>query len=61
VLSEADYGAALRAKLEEEVLEAQAAGDGDALIGELADVVEVMEALMAVEGMSWAQVRAVQE
>jgi predicted house-cleaning noncanonical NTP pyrophosphatase (MazG superfamily) len=60
VLSEGDYAQALRAKLVEEALEAQAAGDRDALIGELADVVEVMEALMVAEGMSWAQVRAVQ-
>jgi phosphoribosyl-ATP pyrophosphohydrolase len=50
----------LKAKRVEAALEAQAAGDRDALIGELADVVEVMAALMAVEGMNWAQVRAVQ-
>ncbi len=55
VLDEAGYLAALRAKLVEEAEEAQAAPDGQ-LRSELADVLEVLQALAAAHGMSWEDV-----
>ena len=57
VLDQAGYLAALRAKLVEEAEEAQAAPDGQ-LRSELADVLEVLQALAAAYGMSWADVVA---
>jgi predicted house-cleaning noncanonical NTP pyrophosphatase (MazG superfamily) len=57
VLDQAGYLAALRAKLMEEAGEAQAAPDGQ-LRSELADVLEVLEALAAAHGMSWEDVVA---
>ena len=57
VLDQAGYLAALRAKLMEEAGEAQAAPDGQ-LRSELADVLEVLRALAAAHGMSWADVVA---
>jgi predicted house-cleaning noncanonical NTP pyrophosphatase (MazG superfamily) len=57
VLDQAGYLAALRAKLMEEAGEAQAAPDGQ-LRSELADVLEVLRALAAAHGMSWADVAA---
>jgi predicted house-cleaning noncanonical NTP pyrophosphatase (MazG superfamily) len=55
VLDQAGYLAALRAKLMEEAEEAQAAPDGQ-LRSELADVLEVLQALAAAHGMSWEDV-----
>jgi predicted house-cleaning noncanonical NTP pyrophosphatase (MazG superfamily) len=57
VLDQAGYLAALRAKLMEEAGEAQAAPDGQ-LRSELADVLEVLQALAAAHGMSWEDVVA---
>ncbi len=58
-LSEEDYCRALRAKLVEEAREA-AEADIDHLVVELADVYEVMDALMACYGFSAEAVRAEQ-
>jgi predicted house-cleaning noncanonical NTP pyrophosphatase (MazG superfamily) len=55
VLDYAGYEAALRAKLLEEAHEAQAAPDGQ-LASELADVLEVLQALAAAHDMSWEDV-----
>jgi len=55
VLDRAGYQAALRTKLLEEAREAQAAPDGQ-LASELADVLEVLEALAAAHNMSWEDV-----
>ena len=55
VLDQAGYLAALRAKLLEEAGEAQAAPDGQ-LASELADVLEVLQALAAAHDMSWEDV-----
>jgi predicted house-cleaning noncanonical NTP pyrophosphatase (MazG superfamily) len=52
VLDDAGYEGALRAKLLEEAHEAQAAPDGQ-LASELADVLEVLQALAAAHHMSW--------
>jgi predicted house-cleaning noncanonical NTP pyrophosphatase (MazG superfamily) len=57
VLDQAGYQAALRAKLTEEAGEAQAAPDGQ-LRSELADVLEVLQALADAHGMSWEDVVA---
>jgi len=57
VLDQAAYLVALRAKLVEEAGEAQAAPDGQ-LRSELADVLEVLQALAAAHGMSWENVVA---
>ena len=55
VLDHAGYEAALRAKLLEEAHEAQAAPDGQ-LMPELADVLEVLQALAAAHDMRWEEV-----
>ena len=55
VLDQAGYEAALRAKLLEEAHEAQAAPDGQ-LASELADVLEVLQALAAAHDMGWEDV-----
>jgi predicted house-cleaning noncanonical NTP pyrophosphatase (MazG superfamily) len=55
VLDHAGYEAALRAKLLEEAHEAQAAPDGQ-LVSELADVLEVLQALAAAHDMGWEDV-----
>ena len=55
VLDQAGYLDALRAKLMEEAEEAQAASDKQ-LRSELADVLEVLQALAAAHGMSWEDV-----
>jgi predicted house-cleaning noncanonical NTP pyrophosphatase (MazG superfamily) len=57
VLDQAGYLAALRAKLMEEAGESQVAPDGQ-LRSELADVLEVLQALAAAHGMSWEDVAA---
>jgi predicted house-cleaning noncanonical NTP pyrophosphatase (MazG superfamily) len=57
VLDQAGYLTALRAKLIEEAEEAQAASDGQ-LRSELADVLEVLQALAAAQGLSWEDVVA---
>ncbi len=59
-MGEADYHRALRAKLVEEAREA-AAATGDNLIGELADVLEVVDAFCAAHGLDPARVRAAQD
>jgi predicted house-cleaning noncanonical NTP pyrophosphatase (MazG superfamily) len=55
VLDHAGYRAALRTKLLEEAHEAQAA-PGEHLASELADVLEVLQALAAAHGMSWEDI-----
>jgi predicted house-cleaning noncanonical NTP pyrophosphatase (MazG superfamily) len=50
-LDEAGYRAALLAKLQEEAAEATGAGEGEALVVELADLLEVVDALLASEGI----------
>ncbi len=57
VLDQAGYLAALRAKLIEEAEEARAAPDRQ-LRSELADVLEVLQALAVAHGMSWEDVVA---
>jgi predicted house-cleaning noncanonical NTP pyrophosphatase (MazG superfamily) len=57
VLDQAGYLAALRAKLIEEAEEAQAAPDRQ-LRSELADVLEVLQALAAAHGMNWEDIVA---
>jgi predicted house-cleaning noncanonical NTP pyrophosphatase (MazG superfamily) len=57
VLDQAAYLAELRAKLVEEAEEAQAASDSN-LRSELADVLEVLQALAAAHDMSWEDVVA---
>jgi predicted house-cleaning noncanonical NTP pyrophosphatase (MazG superfamily) len=57
VLDDAAYRAALLAKLVEEAREASDAVPAG-LPGELADVLEVLRALTATAGMSWAQLLA---
>ncbi len=54
VLDDASYQQALLAKLQEEAQEASSASAAD-LPGELADVLEVLCALVSTAGMSWAQ------
>lgn len=60
IMDDADYRQALRTKLVEEAREATAA-TGNALIGELADVLEVVDALCATHGLDPATVRAAQD
>jgi predicted house-cleaning noncanonical NTP pyrophosphatase (MazG superfamily) len=57
VLDQAGYLTALGAKLMEEAEEAQGAPDGQ-LRSELADVLEVLQALAAAHGLSWEGVVA---
>ena len=57
VLDQAGYLTALRAKLVEEAEEAQTAS-GRQLRSELADVLEILQALAAAHGMSWEDVVA---
>ncbi len=57
VLDQAAYLTALRAKLVEEAEEAQTAS-GRQLRSELADVLEILQALAAAHGMSWEDVVA---
>jgi predicted house-cleaning noncanonical NTP pyrophosphatase (MazG superfamily) len=59
-MAEEEYRRALREKLVEEASEA-AAAEGDHLVAELADLCEVMDALMASYGISAEAVRAEQE
>ena len=55
MLDQAGYQAELRAKLVEEAEEARSAPDRQ-LRSELADVLEVLQALAAAHGMSWEDV-----
>ena len=57
VLGEAEYRKALRAKLVEEAEEVQAAETVAEVVAELADVAEVMAALMEAYGIEPGQVR----
>jgi predicted house-cleaning noncanonical NTP pyrophosphatase (MazG superfamily) len=59
IMPEAEYLQALRDKLVEEALEAQKASTAD-LATELADLCEVMDALMAAHGLSPEQVKQLQ-
>lgn len=59
VLEESEYAAALRAKLVEEACEAQAASATE-LATELADVLEVIDALLVAYGLQLEQVQQVQ-
>jgi predicted house-cleaning noncanonical NTP pyrophosphatase (MazG superfamily) len=52
ILGDEDYEAALRAKLIEEAVEARDA-PSDRLLAELADVVEVINALLPILGLTW--------
>ena len=56
-LQDGEFAAALRAKLVEEAAEAVAASADD-LAGELVDVLEVLQALAAVSGLTMDQVEA---
>ncbi|MFC6225658.1 phosphoribosyl-ATP pyrophosphohydrolase [Hymenobacter artigasi] len=60
VLTKPVFLVALRAKLVEEALEVQAAMSEE-LLTELADVLEVVEALLTTYGFTQAQVHAVQQ
>jgi predicted house-cleaning noncanonical NTP pyrophosphatase (MazG superfamily) len=60
VLDDAAFRSALRAKLLEEATEAGSAGTAEELVKEIADLFEVVEELLAVEGMDLEEVRAVQ-
>ena len=57
-LDEADFVAALKTKLGEESAEAQAATSADELLGELADLSEVMLALAATQGLTAEDIEA---
>ena len=57
-LDDEAFDLSLRAKLLEETLEAQAAADPQELVGELADLTEVMLALGALHGVSAADIEA---
>ena len=59
-LSEDDYIKALKQKLVEESNEVQSAELIDEVVTELADVAEVMDALIAVLDSSWEEIRKVQ-
>ncbi|WP_420597346.1 phosphoribosyl-ATP pyrophosphohydrolase [Deinococcus sp.] len=58
-LSVAQYRAALRAKLKEEAQEV-AETELSELISELGDVLEVIDALLKAEGLTWTEVQAAQ-
>src|SRR5262249_55593705 len=60
VLTEAEFDTALRAKLVEEATEAAAAARQD-LLGELADIFEVLDALMQLTGIDLDAVVGEQE
>jgi predicted house-cleaning noncanonical NTP pyrophosphatase (MazG superfamily) len=57
VLDHAGYRAALRAKLLEEAQEAQAAAE-EQLLSELADVLEVLQALASAHGARWEDIES---
>ena len=59
VMTDEDFGQALRAKLVEEAQEIKNAGPAD-LVTELADLCEVMEELMESNGITKEQVTAIQ-
>lgn len=62
-LSYIEFGRALAAKLVEEASEVRSASEfeQDALVSELADLSEVMDALMSIAGITSQQVRDAQE
>ena len=60
VLEGGAYREALVAKVVEEVEELRAAGTREGVVKELADVLEVLEAVMRVDGIDVGEVRAVQ-
>lgn len=57
-LDEAEFVAALKAKLVEEAAEVQDAATSVELVGELADVMEVIRALAEVSGISLEEIEA---
>ncbi len=61
VLDDHAFRAALLAKLEEEAAEARAAAGREERVKELADVLEVLEAVLAAEGIEWDEVRTAQQ
>ena len=61
VLDDAAFRAALLEKLVEEAGEVRVAEGRSERVKELADVLEVVEALLEVEGVGWDEVRGVQE
>ena len=60
VLTKEEFAGALREKLLEEVGELRAARTQEELMGEVADMLEVLEALLEHEGITWDEVTAVQ-
>lgn len=60
VLSDEEFGQALRDKLIEEAEELRKARDKATLIEELADVSEIIETILETEGVSPSQVKKVQ-
>lgn len=61
VLSDSDFDACLRAKIVEEAQEVVDAKTGDELVNECADVMEVINALLALNGKTWEEVLAVSD
>lgn len=59
-LDDADYDEQLRVKLVEEALEVQKATSLHELKQELADVLEVLDAICEIHGISWEEAREVQ-
>lgn len=57
VLDDAGFDAALRAKLCEEALEVQNAANAQDLIEELADVYEVLAAMLEFHDLNWQHVK----
>lgn len=60
IMNDEDYRRALRRKLVEEAIEAAEAGPGQ-LVTELSDLAEVIDAVLAVEGIDRASVQAAQQ
>ncbi len=59
VLDDDDYVCALTDKLREETAELVAADGEDEVIGEIADVMEVLRTLAAAHGVAWTHVESV--
>lgn len=60
-LSDSDFDASLRAKILEEAQEVFDAKTGDELVSECADVMEVMNALLVLNGKTWEEVVAMSD
>ncbi len=61
ILNEDDYKKELHAKLREESQEYAAAGEPEEALEELADLLEVIQALAAVHGATWEELNALRE